>query len=163
MQAIVTVTQRFPTWAAANDARDRLAENGGFERYGIERIHIERREGDFELLIRTDEFHHDHIEHLLRSSNTMFNPPATEQPWAQTRVGRSLLLFGTAAVAGALFYGLFGRGSDASHRRQAQRDEPRAPDRHWRDPREDSGQWQRERFESDQREGLRSHAEGYAV
>jgi hypothetical protein len=161
MHEIVTVTQRFPTWAAANETRDRLAQNGGFERYGIERIDIERSEGEFELLIRTSEFHRDHIEHLLRSSGTMFNAPAGERPWAQSRVARSLMLFGTAAVAGAVLYGVLGRRDDEARRRPAWRRE--RPSRlHVSEAREED-RWQRERFESDQREGMRSHAEGYAV
>ena len=64
---IVTVTQGYPSWAAANAARDHLAQDGGFARYGIERIDIARDGGAFELLIRTVEFHRDQIEHLLRS------------------------------------------------------------------------------------------------
>ncbi len=158
----VTVTQRFPTWAAANDARDRLAENGGLERYGIERIDIERLGGEFELLIRTDEFHRDHIEHLLRSSGTLFNPPATERHWAGPGLTRSLLFFGIAAVAGVVLYGFFGGGDGSSDRRQVRRAGRRPlTQRSYRD--DDGRRWQRERFESDQREGLRSHAEGYAV
>jgi hypothetical protein len=158
MQAIVTVTQRFPTWADANAARDRLARDDGFDRYGIERIDIERLGPDFELLIRTTEFHRDHIEHLLRSSGTPFNPPAAERAWAGPGLIRSLLYFGIAAAAGALLYGLYGR-DDGTERRQAKR-----PVRRLRGgERDDDRQWQRERLERDQREGMRSHAEGYAI
>ena len=163
MRNTVTISQRFPTWAAANNARDRLAQGDGFERYGIDRIDIERLGGEFELLIRTDEFHRDQIEHLLRSSGTMFNPPAAERPWAEVGLTSSLLLFGIAAVAGAFVYSLFGR----SHERSGQGPAwvtVRRPSRQrldaWDD---DGGRGQRQRFESDQREGLRSHEEGYAI
>ena len=80
MQSRTTVTQPFATWAAANEARDRLAADDGFSRYGIERIYIERRGPHFDLLVRTDEFHRDQIEHLLRSSGTAFNRPAASRP-----------------------------------------------------------------------------------
>ena len=73
MRNVVTVSQRYPTWAAAYAARERLAEDGGFDGHGIERIDIERWAGRFELLVRTDEFHRDEIEHLLRSAGTAFN------------------------------------------------------------------------------------------
>lgn len=159
MPTIVTVTQRFPTWAAANETRDQLAGNGGFDRYGIERIDIERLGAEFELRIRTVEFHRDHIEHLLRSSGTMFNLPAAARPWAQTDVARSLLYFGAAAVAGACLYALFGRRNGGSHRQETWRTEqlPRG------ESRDDSLNWQRKRFESDRQAGLRSHAEGFAI
>ncbi len=157
----VTVTQRFPTWAAANTARDRLAENNGFERYGVERTSIDRLGGEFILLIRTVEFHRDHIEHLLRSSGTMFNPPAEERRWAQSGVTRSLLFFGVAAVAGALAYSFLGRREEGSNRRVGFAERP--PLTRAKSNYDDGQRWQRERFESDQREGLRSHAEGYAV
>ena len=96
MRNVVTVTQDFPSWAAASAARDRLARDKGFDEFGIERIDIERLGSRFELLVRTDEFHRDQIEHLLRSSGTPFNPPAR----ADAR-GRALplLLAGAAAVA----------------------------------------------------------------
>ncbi|HEX5868011.1 MAG TPA: hypothetical protein VFY72_09920, partial [Beijerinckiaceae bacterium] len=103
---IVTVTQGYPSWAAANAARDHLAQDGGFARYGIERIDIARDGGAFELLIRTVEFHRDQIEHILRSSGTRFNPPAAVHPGANTALTRSLLVFGAAALAGALAYSL---------------------------------------------------------
>ena len=96
MRNVVTVTQDFPSWAAACAARDRLARDRGFDEYGIERIDIERLGGHFELLIRTDEFHRDQIEHLLRSSGTRFNPPGRTPAR-----GRAvpLLLAGAAAIA----------------------------------------------------------------
>jgi hypothetical protein len=163
MHNTVTISQRFPTWAAANEARDRLAQGDGFERYGIDRIDIERFGGEFELLIRTDEFHRDQIEHLLRSSGTMFNPPAAERPWAEVGLTSSLLVFGIAAVGGAFLYSLFRRSPERAERRPAWVT-VRRPSRQrldaWDD---DGGRWQRERFESDQREGLRSHEEGYAI
>lgn len=96
MHGIVTVTQRFPTWAAAYEARERLAQDG-FDEYGIERIDIERLGRTFELLVRTDEFHRDQIEHLLRSSGTRFNPPATGQARGTSVV--PLLLAGAATAA----------------------------------------------------------------
>lgn len=97
MQDIVTVTQRFPTWAAAYEARERLTKENGFDEYGIERIDIERLGGRFELLVRTDEFHRDQIEHLLRSSGTTFNPPAERRAGGGRIV--PLLLAGAATVA----------------------------------------------------------------
>ena len=38
MQSRATVTQPFATWAAANEARDRLAADDGFSRYGIDSL-----------------------------------------------------------------------------------------------------------------------------
>jgi hypothetical protein len=161
MRNTVTVSQRFPTWAAANEARDRLAGNDGFERYGIDRIDIERFGGEFELVIRTDEFHRDQIEHLLRSSGTMFNPP-TERPWAEAGLTSSLWMFGIAAAAGAVLYGLF-RWHDQGSGQGRVRSSGRRRDRHWDDPRGEDWRPQRDSVESYQREGLRSHEDGYAI
>jgi len=163
MQNIVTITQRFPTWAAANHARDRLAADGGFERYGIERIDIERLGGEFELLIRTDEFHRDQIEHLLRSTGTMFNPPAGQRPWAEVNLTNSLLMLGAAAVAGAFLYSLFGRSHETPQRRPAWVTVRRPSHHRWDERYEESERWRRERCDRDQREGLRSHDEGFAI
>ena len=163
MQNTVTITQRFPTWAAANDARDRLAEDGGFERFGIHRIDIERFGGEFELLIRTDEFHRDQVEHVLRSSGTMFNPPAAERPWAEVGLKSSLLLFGLAAVGGAVLYGLLGRSHETPPRRRPAWVTVRRPAHRWEERYAEEERWQRERSDRDQREGLRSHDEGYAI
>ena len=110
MRNVVTVSQRYPTWAAAYAARERLAEDGGFDEYGIERIDIERFAGRFELLVRTDEFHRDEIEHLLRSAGTAFNPPAESEP--RRRRALPLLLLGAAALAGTAAYALAGRRRD---------------------------------------------------
>jgi hypothetical protein len=161
---IVTVTQRYPSWAAANAARDGLAQDGGFARYGIERVDISRDGRAFALLIRTVEFHRDQIEHLLRSSGTRLNPPAAERPWANTAVTRSLLVFGAAALAGALAYSLLGGRNDAADRRQAGRRRARPAERpsRWQG-RDDGGRVERHDIESARREGLRSHAEGFAV
>ena len=160
---IVTVTQRYPSWAAANAARDNLAQDGGFARYGIERIDIARDGGAFELLIRTVEFHRDQIEHLLRSSGTRLNPPAAVHSGTNTAVTRSLLVFTAAAVAGALAYRLFGRRDHARDRRRASRREawPQARPSRWES--RDDVLGERDGFESARREGLRSHAEGFAV
>jgi hypothetical protein len=106
MRNTVTVSQKFPTWAAAYEARERLAEEHGFDEHGIERIDIERFGGRFELLVRTDEFHRDEIEHLLRSSGTMFNPPARRA--ARGGGAMPLLLLGAAAIAGMTVYALLG-------------------------------------------------------
>ena len=107
MRNSVTVTQTFPSLAAANAARERLAEGRGFDRYGIDGIAIERFAGQFELLIRTDEFHRDQIEHLLRSSGTAFNPPTAEsRRWGAVAPA---LLLGAAAVTGAALYTLWNR------------------------------------------------------
>lgn len=107
MRNAVTVSQRYPTWAAAYAARERLVEDGGFDEHGIDRIDIERLAGKFELLVRTDEFHRDEIEHRLRSAGTDFNPPAQAEP--RRRGAMPLLLLGAAAVAGAAAYALVGR------------------------------------------------------
>ncbi|HEY7386074.1 MAG TPA: hypothetical protein VH743_20635 [Beijerinckiaceae bacterium] len=107
MRNSVTVTQTFPSLAAANAVRERLAEERGFDRYGIDEVAIERLGGQFELLIRTDEYHRDQIEHLLRSSGTAFNPPA-----AQTRRWGAVapaLLLGAAAVTSVALYTLWNR------------------------------------------------------
>jgi hypothetical protein len=110
MRNVVTVSQRYPTWAAAYAARQRLAEDGGFDEHGIERIEIERLAGKFELLVRTDEFHRDEIEHLLRSAGTAFNPPVEQEP--RRRRALPLLLLGAATLAGAAAYVLAGRRQD---------------------------------------------------
>jgi hypothetical protein len=102
MRNVVTVTQEFPTWAAAYAARERLAGDG-FDEYGIDRIDIERNSRRFELRVRTDEFHRDQIEHLLRSSGTPFNQPAKERR-GRWSAATPLLLAGAATVAAA---GLF--------------------------------------------------------
>jgi hypothetical protein len=107
MRNTVTVRQEFPTWAAAYEARERLAEEHGFDERGIERIDIERLNGRFELLVRTDEFHRDEIEHLLRSSGTMFNPPARPRSRVAS-TAMPLLLLGAAAVTGMAVYSLLG-------------------------------------------------------
>lgn len=109
MRNAVTVTQTFPTWAAAYEARERLAQDDGLDRYGIDRVDIERLGGAFDLLIRTDEFHRDEIEHLLRSSGTSFNPPAPMES-RRWHAGAPLMVLGTAAIAGLAFYTLLGRG-----------------------------------------------------
>jgi hypothetical protein len=163
MHNTVTISQRFPTWAAANEARDRLAQDGGFDRFGIDRIDIERLGGEFELLIRTDEFHRDQIEHLLRSSGTMFNPPAAERPWAGPGLTNSLLVFGMAAVAGAFLYSMFGRSQETSGRRPPWVTVRRPTPQRWDDRSDGGRRWERERSARDQREGLRSHEEGYAI
>jgi hypothetical protein len=153
---IVTVTQGYPSWAAANAARDHLAQDDGFARYGIERIDIARDGGAFELLIRTVEFHRDQIEHLLRSSGTRLNPPAAVHPGANTAVTRSLLVFGAAALAGGLAYSLFGRRDHARDRRR------KAWPSRWQSH-DDRVPTERDGFASARRAGLRSHAEGFAV
>jgi hypothetical protein len=109
MRNIVTVSQRYPTWAAAYAARQRLAEDG-LDEHGIERIDIERLAGKFELLVRTDEFHRDEIEHLLRSELPASDPPAPRER-RRRRAAAPLLLLGAAAVAGIAAYALTsGRG-----------------------------------------------------
>jgi hypothetical protein len=106
MRNLVTVTQTFPSLAAANAARERLTEDAGFDRFGIDRVDIERFGGAFELLIRTDEFHRDQIEHLLRSSGTLFNAPAREtRRWTAAPA----ILLGAAAVTGMALYALWSR------------------------------------------------------
>jgi hypothetical protein len=107
MRNTVTISQEFPTWAAAYEARERLARERGFDERGIDRIDIERFGGRFELLVRTDEFHRDEIEHLLRSSGTMFNPPA-RQTARGGNAALPLVFLGLAAVAGMTVYALLG-------------------------------------------------------
>ncbi|HYI90031.1 MAG TPA: hypothetical protein VEY05_09045 [Beijerinckiaceae bacterium] len=132
-------------------------------RYGIERIDIARDGGAFELRIRTVEFHRDQIEHLLRSSGTRLNPPAAAHSGTNTAVTRSLLVFTAAALAGALAYSLFGRRDHARDRRRASRREawPQARPSRWES--RDDMLGERDGFASARREGLRSHAEGFAV
>ena len=162
MQSRATVTQPFATWAAANDARDRLAADDGFSRYGVERIDIERRGRRFELLIRTDEFHRDQIEHLLRSSGTAFNRPAPSRPLTEAGLSSSFMIFGFAAAAGAAAYLLWSKRSGKRQTRTSQTF-ARSPD-HRRWDEDDARPWLRDRqYERDQRAGLRSHAEGFAV
>jgi hypothetical protein len=107
MRNTVTVTQTFSSFADANAARERLAERGGFDRYGIDGVEIERFGREFELLIRTDEFHRDQIEHLLRSSGTAFNPPA--RPGRNWGGAAPALLLGAAAATGVALYALWSR------------------------------------------------------
>jgi hypothetical protein len=111
MRNTVTVTQTFPTWAAAYEARGRLAEEDGFDRFGIDDIEIGRLGPEFELLIRTDEFHRDQIEHLLRSSGTNLNPPATMEGRRWPSVAPVVLL-GAAALTGVGLYALLSRTRD---------------------------------------------------
>jgi hypothetical protein len=158
MRNTVTVTRRFPTWAAANEVRDRLAANGGFERYGIDRIAIERLRGEFELVIRTDEFHRGSIEHQLHSFAMLDS--SAERPWAEAGLTSSLWLFGIAAVAGAALYGLFRWHDQGSDPRQPL---GRGRDRHWDDPRGEDWREQGGKSGSYQREGLRSREDGYAI
>jgi hypothetical protein len=110
MRNAVTVTQRFPSWAAAYDARQRLSENDGFDQHGIERIEIERFGGRFELLVRTDQFHQAEVEHLLRSAGTVINPPATGRVERQRSTVPLLLAGGATLAAVALVAGLWPRG-----------------------------------------------------
>jgi uncharacterized protein YjiS (DUF1127 family) len=98
MRGIVTVTQRFPTWAAAYEARERLLQDHDLDDYGIERVDIERLGGRFELLVRTDEFHRDQIEHALRSSDGRLSAPATRPRRSGSPVV-PLLMAGAATVA----------------------------------------------------------------
>jgi hypothetical protein len=121
MRSHVTVTQEFQTWAAACAARDYLA-HGGLLEYGIDRVDIERLNDRFELVIRTDEFHRDQIEHLLRSTGTPLNPTREGgSGWAKPT---PLVIAGiaTAAVAG-LFLALWPRRE--RRRAIAERPQPR--------------------------------------
>jgi len=162
MQSRATVTQLFATWAAANDTRDRLAQGEGFSRYGIDRIDIERRGGGFELLIRTDEFHRDQIEHLLRSSGTTFNRSAASRPLAEAGLSSPFMIFGIAAAVGAAAYLLWSQRSGSRQARTARTYGRSLDHRRWDE--DDARPWLRDRqYERDQRAGLRSHAEGFAV
>jgi hypothetical protein len=126
MRNTVTVSQEFPTWAAAYEARERLTQEHGFDEHGIERIDIERLGGRFELLVRTDEFHRDEIEHLLRSSGTMFNPPARRTARGGS-AAMPLLLLGAAAVAGMAVYTLLGSRQPRARAHGASAPQPKAP------------------------------------
>jgi hypothetical protein len=124
MRSHVTVTQEFPTWAAACAARDYWA-HGGLLEYGIDRVEIERLNDRFELVIRTDEFHRDQIEHLLRSTGTPLNK--TREGASRWSAPTPLVIAGvaTAAVAG-LFLALWPRGERRIGAAQQPRPMPRA-------------------------------------
>lgn len=122
MQSIVTVTQRFPTWAAAYAARERLLEEHGIDDYGIERIDIERLGRRFELLVRGDEMHRREIEQLLRSVGARSNPPARQRRNEGSRAV-PLLLVGAAAIAAIGLLAL--RPRREPHAVRDQRPEPR--------------------------------------
>ena len=108
MRNTVTVMQRFPSWGAAYDARARLAEDDGFDRYSIDEVEIGRFGNEFALLVQTDEFHRDQIEHLLRSAGTRFNPPLRPAQ-GRSNSASPLVLLGAAAVAGVLTFVLLNR------------------------------------------------------
>src|SRR5215213_11820413 len=111
----VVITERFPTWAAASEARNRLAHNGGFQRYRIEGANIDHIGSEFALMIHTDETHRDEIEHLLRSSGTMFDRPLGTRPGREQGLTSPLLIFGLAVVAGGVLYSLVQRRYTRSH------------------------------------------------
>jgi hypothetical protein len=130
MRNIVTVSQQFPTWAAAYEARERLAREDGFDRHGIDRIEIERFAGKFELLVRTDERHRDEIAHILQAEEVVAPPPTR----ARVRRGSAvpLLLLGTAALAGVAVYTLL--GTRRGQARTAGQAEPGSSERRARAP-----------------------------
>jgi hypothetical protein len=136
MRNTVTVSQQYPSWAEAYEARERLVEEHGLDEHGIDQIEIERFGGKFELLVRTDEFHRDEIEHLLRSAGTPFNPPTRPMPrmfntpaGSDSRNGfaRPLLLLGAAALAGVATYALLGARGSPAGQKNAARPLPRVP------------------------------------
>src|SRR5215213_6297858 len=102
--ANIVITERFPTWAAASAARNRLYQNGGVQRFGIEHANIDRIGSEFALMIHTDEAHRSDIEHLLRSSGTMFDRPLGQRPGSEPGLASPLLIFGIAVVAGGVLY-----------------------------------------------------------
>jgi hypothetical protein len=135
MRNTVTVSQQYPSWAEAYEARERLVEEHGLDEHGIDQIEIERFGGRFELVVRTDEFHRDEIEHLLRSAGTPFNPPAWPErrmfsppAWREPGNGlvRPLALLGAAALAGVAAYALFGPRGRSTRQENAPRPLPRA-------------------------------------
>ena len=96
--ANIVITERFPTWAAASAARNRLYQNGGVQRFGIEHANIDRIGSEFALMIHTDEAHRSDIEHLLRSSGTMFDRPLGQRPGSEPGFASPLLIFGIAVL-----------------------------------------------------------------
>ena len=163
MRNTVTVMQRFPSWGAAYEARARLAEDDGFDRYSIDEVEIGRFGNEFALLVQTDEFHRDQIEHLLRSAGTRFNPPLRPAQ-GRSNSASPLFLLGAAAVAGVLTFVLLNRRERAlvqpPHRTG---ERPRGADRPEYEGHEDPHGTPDRSFETNQRAGLRSHAEGYAI
>ena len=163
MRNTVTVMQRFPSWGAAYDARARLAEDDGFDRYSIDEVEIGRFGNEFALLVQTDEFHRDQIEHLLRSAGTKFNPPSSP-PERRATSAPPLFLLGSAAVVGLLTFVLLNRRErffvQSPHGIRDRSRGTNAPEyqRH-----EDTRGTPDRSFETNQRAGLRSHAEGYAI
>jgi hypothetical protein len=136
MRNTVTVSQQYPSWAEAYEARERLVEEHGLDEHGIDQIEIERFGGRFELVVRTDEFHRDEIEHLLRSAGTPFNPPARPErrlfsapAWRESGNGfaRPLALLGAAALAGVAAYAFFGSRGRSTRQENAARPLPRMP------------------------------------
>jgi hypothetical protein len=162
MTSTVVITERFPTWAAASAAKNRLALNGGFQRLGIEDANVERDRDDFALVIHADHSHAEEIDHLLRSSGTLFNHPLGDRPEAEPGLRHSFLIFGVAAAAGAILYTLFRRRSRRQDTTYEETDLS-ADIQRWGAGRDDETDGERRQLELDQRAGLRSHDEGYAV
>jgi len=169
MPNTVTLTERFPTWAAASAARNRLAQSGGFSRYGIADASIDRIGSEFALVIHTDEAHRNEIDALLRSSGTMFNRPLGQRSHNQPGLTSPIVIFGIGAVLGAVLFTWFTRRHRGRDQPTLWREEglwepelSRDLDR-WHAGRDDEQEWQHQQLERDQRAGLRSHAEGYAV
>jgi hypothetical protein len=157
MPDTIVVTETYSTWAAANAARNRLTQSGGFQRFGIHAVNVERTRDDFELRIEADPAHRDDITHLLRSGAPLYTQPK-DQSWPEPGLVSPVVMLGIAAAAGIFVYRMLSRGS----RRQAGAErrlawpsgEHRAvtaPSRHGR------------QHDADQRAGIRSHDEGYAL
>ena len=163
MPNTVVIAERFPTWAAASEARNRLAHNGGFQRYRIEGANIDHIGSEFALMIHTDETHRDEIEHLLRPSGTMFGRPLEARPSSEPGLASPLLIFGLAVVTGGVLYSLLQRRYERSQEPEHWDDDLSANAERRSAGREDEQEWQHRQLESDQRAGLRSHAEGFAV
>ena len=141
MEKTAVITERFASWAAASAARNRLALNGGFARYGIDHANIDPVGSEFALVIHMEEAHRREIEDLLRSSGTMFNRPLRERPAHEPGLASPFLIFGIAAVTGAALYSLFKRRSQPFYRSEYQRDDPISDSQQWRAGRDDESEW----------------------
>ncbi len=157
MPNTVVLTETFSTWAAASAAKNRLAQSGGFQRFGIHALNVERTRDDFELRIEADAAHRHEIEHLLRSGAPLYGLPK-DQSWPEPGLVSPVVMLGIAAAAGIFIYRMLSRGSRQERgleRRWTERPISRRAARRTRG---------RDRqHEADQRAGIRSHDEGYAV
>jgi hypothetical protein len=155
MANTVVLTETFSTWAAASAAKNRLAQSGGFQRYGIRALNVERARDDFELRIEADAAHRDEIEHLLRTGAPLYTRPK-HATWPEPGLISPVAMLGIAAAAGIVVYRILSRSSRKDLRAAARSTPP---------PREHVSPMQRQdwQHEADQRAGIRSHEQGYAI